>query len=55
MDTRDQILNLKVVIEKNREYGKNIDLCFINYRKAFDMWPTNYSGKESLKWDSLAK
>ena len=24
MGTRDQILNLKMVIEKNREYGKNI-------------------------------
>ena len=37
MGTRDQILNLKMVIEKNREYGKNIYLCFIDYRKAFDM------------------
>ena len=37
MGTRDQILNLKMVIEKNREYGKNICLCFIDYSKAFDM------------------
>ena len=27
MGTRDQILNLKMVIEKNREYGKNIYIC----------------------------
>ena len=37
MGTWDQILNLKMVIEKNREYGKNIYLCFIDYRKAFDV------------------
>ena len=37
MGTQDQILNLKMVIEKNREYGRNIYLCFIGYRKAFDM------------------
>ena len=35
--TRNQILNLKMIIEKNREYGKNVFLCFIDYRKAFDM------------------
>ena len=37
MGTRDQILNLKMVIEKNTEYGRNIYLCFIDYRKAFDV------------------
>ena len=26
-----------MIIEKNREYGKNIYLCFIDYRKAFYM------------------
>ena len=34
--TRDQILNLKLVIEKNIERKKNLYLCFIDYRKAFD-------------------
>ena len=34
--TRDQILNLKIVIEKNRERKKNLYLCFIDYHKAFD-------------------
>ena len=35
--TRNQILNLKMIEEKNQEYEKNIFLCFIGYRRAFDM------------------
>ena len=34
--TRDQILNLKMVIEKNREQRKHLYLCFIDSKKAFD-------------------
>ncbi|XP_047481682.1 uncharacterized protein LOC125034084 [Penaeus chinensis] len=34
--TRNQILNLKMVIEKNREHGKDLFICFIAYTKAFD-------------------
>ena len=34
--TRDQIMNLKVVLEKNRERGNDVFLCFIDYSKAFD-------------------
>ena len=26
--TRDQILNLEIIIEKNREYGKNVFFLF---------------------------
>ena len=32
----DQIANIRWVIEKAREFQKNIYLCFINYVKAFD-------------------
>ena len=32
-----QILNLKMIKERNREYGNNVFLCFIGYRKAFNM------------------
>ena len=34
--TRDQIANICWIIEKAREFQKNIYLCFINYAKAFD-------------------
>ena len=34
--TRDQIANMRWIIEKAREFQKNIYLCFINCTKAFD-------------------
>ena len=34
--TRDQIANTCLIIEKAREFQKNIYFCFINYAKAFD-------------------
>ena len=34
--TRDQIANIFWILEKAREYQKNIYFCFIDYAKAFD-------------------
>ena len=34
--TRDQITNVCWIIEKAREFQKNIDFCFIYYAKAFN-------------------
>ena len=34
--TRDQIANVHWIIEKAREFQKNIYFCFIGYAKAFD-------------------
>ena len=34
--TRDQIANNHWIIEKAREFKKNIYFCFIDYAKAFD-------------------
>ena len=34
--TRDQIANVRWIIEKSRESPKNIYFCFIDYAKAFD-------------------
>ena len=34
--TRDQIANIRWILEKAREFQKNIYVCFIDYVKAFD-------------------
>ena len=34
--TRDQISNICWIIEKAREFQKNINSCFIDYAKVFD-------------------
>ena len=34
--TRDQIVNIRWIIEKAREFQRNIYFCFIDYAKAFD-------------------
>ncbi|CAI5784606.1 Hypothetical predicted protein [Podarcis lilfordi] len=37
--TRDQIANMHWIMEKAREFQKNIYFCFIDYAKAFDCRP----------------
>ena len=34
--SRDQIANICWIMEKEREFQKNIYFCFIDYTKAFD-------------------
>ena len=34
--TRDQIANIHWIMEKARQFEKNVDFCFIDYAKAFD-------------------
>ena len=34
--TRDQITNISWILEKAREFQKNIYFCFMDYAKAFD-------------------
>ena len=34
--TRDQIANIRWIMDKAREFQKNIYFCFIDYAKAFD-------------------
>ena len=43
--TRDQIANIHWIIEKAREFQKNIHFCFIYYAKAFDCVDHNNYGK----------
>ena len=50
--TRDQIANICWIIEKAREFRKNIYLCFIDYAKAFDYVDHNQLWKIFLKrWE----
>ena len=34
--TRDQIVNIRCIMEKGRKFQENIYFCFIDYAKAFD-------------------
>ena len=34
--TRDQIVNIRWIIKKAREFQKNIYFCFVDYAKAYD-------------------
>ena len=43
--TRDQIANIRWIIEKAREFQKNIYFYFIDYTKAFDCVDHNKLGK----------
>ena len=39
--TRDQIANIRWIMEKAQEFQKNIYFCFIDYVKAFDCMDHN--------------
>ena len=39
--TRNQIANIQWIIEKAREFQKNVYFCFIDYVKAFDCMDHN--------------
>jgi len=48
--TRDQITNIRWIIEKAGEFQKNIYFCFIDYAKAF-VWITTNCGKFLKRWE----
>ena len=48
--TRDQIANICWIIEKAREFQKNIYFCFIDYAKPFVQITTN-CGKFFKRWE----
>ena len=52
--TRDQIANICCIIEKAREFQKNIYFCFIDYAKAFVCWITINCGKFFKRWEYQA-
>ena len=43
--TREQIANIHWIIEKSREFQKNIYFCFSEYAKSFDCVITTDCGK----------
>ena len=49
--TRDQIGNILWIIEKAREFQKNIYFCFIDYAKAFDCVDHNKLWKIWNRWE----
>ena len=38
--TRDQMVNIRWITKKAREFQKNIYFCFIDYAKALTVWIT---------------
>ena len=48
--TKDQIANSCWIIEKAREFQKNIYFCFIHYAKVF-VWITTNCGKFFKIWE----
>ena len=49
--TRDQMANIHWIIEKAREFQKNIYFCFIDYAKAFYCVITINCGKFWKRWE----
>ena len=47
---RDQITHIRWIIDKAREFQKNIYFCFIDYAKAFDCVDHNQLGKFFKRW-----
>ena len=47
--TGDQIANIRWIVEKAREFQKNIYFCFIDYAKAFDCVDHNKLCKNSAR------
>ena len=48
---RDQIANIRWIMEKAREFQKNICFCFIDYAKAFDCVDHNKLWKFWKSWE----
>ena len=56
--TRDQFANIHWIIEKAREFQKNIYVCFIDYAKTFDyvdhnkLWKIQNEMKYQTTWSA---
>ena len=54
-ETRDQIANIHWIIEKAKEFQKNIYFCFIDYAKAFDCVDHNKLWKILKEFSGILK
>ena len=52
--TRDQIANIRWIVEKAREFRKNIYFCFIDYAKPLTVWTTTNCRKFLKSWEYQA-
>ena len=50
-ETRDQIANIRWIIEKARVFQENIYFCFMITLKPLTVWITTNCGKFLKKWD----
>jgi len=49
--TRDHIANIHWIIEKAREFQKNINFYVIDYTKALTVWITTNCGTFFKRWE----
>ena len=49
--TRDQIANIRWIIEKAREFQKNIYLCFSTIIKPLTVWIMTNCGRLLERWE----
>ena len=49
--TRDQIVNIRWIIEKAKEFQKNIYFCIIDYSKAFNCVDHNKLWEVLRRWE----
>ena len=52
--TRDQITNIHWIIEKAKEFQKNIYFCFMTMPKPLPVWITINCGKFFKRWEYQA-
>ena len=52
--TRDKIANICWIIEKAREFQKNIYFCIIDYANPLTVWITTNCGKFFKRWEYQA-
>ena len=49
--TRDQIANIRWIVEKAREFQKNIYFCLLTMPKPLTVWITTNCGKFFKRWE----